>query len=361
VGGDESGLAIEAILTLETVGNVAGGVKRDSAFLGNFDLTATLDTEQAAGLAGGTLFVYLLGNFGGAPSAFVGDTQGLSNIEAVEAFKLYEAWYDQLIFDEQLSVLVGLHDYNSEFYTLDYAGGLLNSSFGIGPDVAQVRPSIFPTTALAARVKWKVLERGYLLGALYDGVPGDPKNPRGTHIKFGSEEGLFYAVEAGVLGEEGRDYFKLALGFWYQTTDFEDFAGRPQSNNHGVYLIGEKKLSSEETEGEGLGVFLQIGLPRKSRNQIGHYLGAGLAYTGLVEGRGEDVLSFGMAHARNSDAYRESTVGALRAETAIELNYRAVLTPQLTVTPDFQWIIDPGTTAGVADALVVGLRVELTF
>ncbi len=355
------GLTIESIVTLDTIGNLSGGAKRGTVFLGNYDLTATLDTDKAIGLPGGTLFVYLLGNFGEAPSALVGDTQVSDNIEAYETFKLYEAWYDQLLFDDTLSILVGLHDYNSEFYSLEYASGLLNSSFGVGPDVAQVGPSIFSTTSLAARVKTKILERGYLMGALYDGVPGDPNNPRGTHIDLSSDDGLFYAAELGMLGEAGRDYYKVGLGFWYQTTDFEDFSGAEHSNNHGFYLIGERALYSEDGAGQGLGGFVQIGLPRESRNQIGQYAGAGLSYTGLIPNRDEDVLSFGVAHARNSDEYRNATEGALRAETALELNYRGVITPYLSVTPDLQWIIDPGTTAGVDDALAIGVRVELSL
>lgn len=91
---EESGLAIESILTTDVISNVSGGVKRRTVVEGNFDLTASLDTEKAELWQGGTVFLYVLGNFGEAATEIVGDTQATSNIEAPETIKLYEAWYN---------------------------------------------------------------------------------------------------------------------------------------------------------------------------------------------------------------------------------------------------------------------------
>lgn len=128
-------------------------MKRHTVVEGNFDLTVSLDTEKAKLWQGGTVFLYVLGNFGEAATGIVGNTRATSNIEAPETIKLYEAWYNQDFAEGKLSLLVGLHDYNSEFNALEYSGGLRHSSFGIEPDISQVGPSIFPTAALATRVK----------------------------------------------------------------------------------------------------------------------------------------------------------------------------------------------------------------
>ena len=54
--------------------------------------------------------------------------------------------------------------YNAEFYVLDTTRRyFLNSSFGIGPEVAQTGPSIFPITALAGRVKYQPVPLIYVM------------------------------------------------------------------------------------------------------------------------------------------------------------------------------------------------------
>lgn len=357
----DKGIEVESIVTFDALSNVSGGIKRDEAYLGNYDLTVTVDTEKAGLWSGGTVFVYGLGNWGDTPSAIVGDTQASDNIEAPETFKLYEAWVNQAFNDGKIEVLFGLHDYNSEFSALEYAGSLLNSSFGISVDISQVGPSIFPTTSLAGRVRITPVEHSYLQAAVYDGVPGDPNNDKGTHVKLSVDDGLFYGVEGGFLGDEGADYFKLALGGWYHTTDFENFSGSFVNHNSGVYVIGERKLYSEEDVEQGLGAFFQLGFADSDNNQVDQYFGAGFTYRGLLPSRSSDTLSFGVAHARNGDEFRSVETTFEKAETALELNYRIEIAPFFAITPDVQYIINPGTDPELDNATVVGARFELAM
>ncbi len=356
----DNGIEVESILTLDDVSNVSGGAERKGGVLGNYDLTASIDTEKAGAWNGGTVFIYGLGNWGKKPSEFIGDLQGTDNIQAPTTFKLYEAWIDQRFYGEKLSVLAGLHDYNSEFYSLDYAGGLLNSSFGLGVEAAQVGPSIFPTTSLALRVRLAPSENSYFQVAAYDGVPGDPNNERGTHVKLNKGDGVFYAAESGILGGDSADYYKLGLGAWYHSTDFETFAEEFAGSNAGFYLIGEKRLYSETDSEQGLGAFFQLGGTDGDKNQIANYFGFGVNYKGLLPSRDSDLLSFGIAHARNGDQFRALNLGVERAETTYELNYRFEVTPFFAVTPDFQYIHNPGTE-GLDDATVLSARIELAM
>jgi len=96
----------------------------------------------------------------------------------MDAWRMFEAWYEQRLFGNTLSLRLGLYDYHAEFYALDTAKLFLNASFGVGPELAQIGPSIFPTTSLALRVKYQPTSQWYALATVYDGVPGDPGNPR---------------------------------------------------------------------------------------------------------------------------------------------------------------------------------------
>ena len=81
----------------------------------------------------GTLFAYLLWNDASTFSdRYSGDAQGVTNIEAEQALRLYEFWYEHRLADG-LSLKTGLYDLNSEFDAVDSAALFLNSSHGIVP------------------------------------------------------------------------------------------------------------------------------------------------------------------------------------------------------------------------------------
>jgi len=302
----DKGLAFDAAFTIEGVTNVTGGLRRGGVLLGELSLMPTFDTEKAGWWPHGLFFASLLADFGGNPTTLVGDTQGTSNVQTSDALRIFEAWYEHYFFQRMLSVRLGLYDYNSDFYALDYAKIFLNASFGIGPEVAQTGPSIFPTTSLALRLKYQPTSHLYALATVYDGVPGAPGDPRRTAIILRKTDGLFYGVEIGLRSPEDQPdarHYKLALGAWYHATVFTDFRGQQHPVNRGLYVLGEALLIPEASPTQGLGGFVQLGFADSDRNPIATYLGTGLTYTGLLPGRDHDVLGWAMAHARHGNAF----------------------------------------------------------
>lgn len=235
----------------------------------------------------------------------------------------------------------------------------LNSSFGLGPDVSQAGLSTFPVTAPAVRVRLNWTPGTYFMAGVYDGMPGDPEDPYGTHAIFDEGDGVFTIGEAGVIGQ-GERYYKVGIGGWYRTTEAEDPTGSIEDDNSGIYVIGETDVWREDS-GRGLGVFAQLGFADEDRNQVGTYVGGGLNWTGPFAQRPQDVAGLAVAHARNGDDFRAVNAGLERAETTIEASYLITPRPWLTVQPDVQYIIDPGTDANVDNALVLGVRLQLTL
>ncbi|MFZ4858213.1 MAG: carbohydrate porin [Desulfuromonadaceae bacterium] len=367
---EQKGITTEAVLTTDFLYNSHGGARRDGTILGNMDVTFKMDTDKAGWWQNGTLFLYFLGNFGSNPfmTEIVGDVQVSSNIEANHAVKLYEAWYEHKFNDGRISILAGLHDFNSEFDALEYASLFINSSFGISPDISQVGPSIFCTTALGGRLKIKPTETNYVMAALYDGVPGDPDHPKRTAIILKKDDGVFAAVEAGLSAGQsgGKEYFKIGAGAWLHTAHVESFDGQQNDENHGFYFIAEKTLFAENGDGQGLGGFVQLGRADDHRNQIARYWGAGLNYTGLITGRDRDSIGLAVASSRNGGKFMEYSENVERVpvdhtETAIELTYRAELRPWLSIQPDFQYIINPGMNRSLENAFQIGSRVKIIF
>jgi len=367
---NDRGIAIEAVLTSDFLYNARGGLQRDGAILGNFDLTFELDTERAGGWRDGTFFLYALGNWnsGGYISDITGDLQVTSNIQASQAVRLYEVWYEHRFAADRLSVLLGLHDFNSEFDATEYGSMFINSSFGISADIAQTVPSIFPTTALALRVRAQPTEDSYLLAGVYDGKPGDPYDSKRTTIKLTKDDGVFAALETGLAhGEAGRsDYYKLGIGAWLQTAQVENFDGEFHNRNFGVYLIGEKTLFTEADGAQGLGAFVQFGYADENRNQLAYYWGAGLRYVGLIPGRDRDEAGVAVASAWNGGEFVRfsrdvASTPVERTETVIEVAYRAEILPGLILQPDLQCIINPSMDPELDNALQLGIRLEMSF
>jgi len=48
-------------------------------------------------------------------------------------------------------------------------------------------------------------------------------------------------------------------------------------------------------------------------------------------------------------------------ETALEITYRAKITPWLAIQPTVQRIVNPGHDPALGDALIAGARFEIAF
>lgn len=354
------GLDLEAVVSTDVLGVVSGGLDEGFEAPSQFDLVATLDTEAASWWQHGTFALYLLGTAGGDLSARAGDLQVASSLEAPDTVSVFEAWYEHRFLEDRVAMLVGLRDLNADFYVLEHAGLFLNSSFGIGVDASQVPPSIFPTSAFGARLRIDTSAQTYVQVAAFDGIPGDPDDPYGPEVHFNDGDGIYVIGEAGLHGGDGR-YFKLAAGAWHNSAAFEDFSGTPRDSNTGGYLLGEVDVVRDEASGRGVGLFTQLGFADDSRNQIGTYVGGGFTWTGPLAQRPADVFGAAVAHARNGEDFRGLNPALRRAETTLEFTYQVTPLPWLSLQPDVQYIIDPGTDDAVEDAVVVGFRLQVTL
>lgn len=340
----------ENTLTLESITNLDGGVATGTRNLANLDLTLSIDSQSAGWWENGNAFIYVLGNYGKSPSDLSGDLQTISNIQTDNNLKVYEFWYEHSFANGAIKLLAGLHDYNSTFYSLDSAGLFTTSSFGIGPDVAQVGPSIFSTTSTAIHLTLTD-EHQYLLLATYDGIAGDPDHPRGTHIKFKKSDGFFNAIEWGVQSEGS---YKLALGAWQHTAEVENpVDGNLSDSNSGFYMIGEKNM------GDDLSVFFQYGRANSDKNQLNAYLGAGLTLNNAwVQ---DDVIGVAYASAINGSPFIQMNPDLLSKENIVELSYLCPVADYVSLQGSVYAIDNPSMAPGIDNALALGLRMYLVF
>ncbi|MBT8399032.1 MAG: carbohydrate porin [Rhodothermia bacterium] len=377
------GVEMEVVYTGDLVANIVGGIDQGIRFIDNLDIAVSIDGDSF-GWNGGGILLYGIGNQGGNITSLVGDAQVVNNIEAPQDWRLFEAWIEQSI-GNRFSILAGLYDLNSEFDVNRNGALFLNSSHGTGLELSQSGrngPSIFPVTSLGFRARAALTNWLEVRAVALDGVPGDPAQERGTHIVLDEDDGLLVAGEVEFTIDSGRAHehsvnvprrllgpissrARVVLGAWAYTKEMPTIATPSQTGrSDGVYILAEWcPIREEQDRTQGLSTFLRAGLASEQVNRFSGYIGTGVLYTGLVEGRDHDRVGLAIAVGVNGDPYMSSEQASpasgsiTRTETNLEATYAAQVSPWLTVAADVQYVVNPNTRGDIPNALVPTLRV----
>lgn len=382
----DDGMAFSLLYRADVLATVSGGLDRGTTALGNLDAKVDLDLDRLLGWNGVTVGVHGIASHGGKPNAnHVGSSQGVDNIEVdTNTAKLFQAWIQKSWGDDTASLLFGLYDLNSEFYVSHSTGIFLHPSPGIGSEMAQTGlngPSVFPTSSVALRVRYRPTAETYLQAVVLDGVPGDPDDPRGTHVQFNDGDGSLRVAEVGYIPDKSAEWGqsgmaptdKYAVGIWGYTARFEDLvdvdgAGDPlmRKGNSGFYVLAERTLYRKKADiGSHVDGFIRYGRANADFNQFASYVQTGLVFSGMVPGRADDQFALSFSMARTGDKYRQATLDAgqeaTRHESVWEATYRAQLASWLVVQPNIQYVINPGTDPQLENATVLGVRFEMAW
>lgn len=418
---EEKGLCFEAVYQGDMVSNLQGGLHHKTTYLGSLNAALTLDFDRLGLIPGGKFYVSGNDTHGGEnpTGKYVGDLQGVDNIEAADAVRLYEWWYEQSFWGEKLSILAGVQGLDNEFAVTDYGGLFLHSSFGTPPDIsANVPASIFPNPGLAARIKIKPHEQVEFLAGIYDGDPtNNGRNRHNVSYRLSGRQGVMLIFEGAYHPKiKFNDRMEpldgsIKFGSWLHTVNVDDTLstdaeGKPirHRNDYGFYGVVNQMLFRETKEidrsgedlvckflwlqlpdreewykDQGMGFFFQFGGAPSDRNTVNYYFGAGLQYTGLLPRRDHDVLGVAVANAFLSKKVRKARDLEIEAfnptdpaagnipgelkphESAIETTYRIQVNDRLAVQPDYQIVFNPSGEQNIKTAHVFLLRFEVTF
>ncbi|NNL66671.1 MAG: hypothetical protein HKP30_10540, partial [Myxococcales bacterium] len=110
-----------------------------------------------------------------------------------------------------------------------------------------------------------------------------------------------------------------------------------------------------------LGVFARASRADPEVSPIEWFASAGLQWRGALPGRPDDALGVAAYRGWASGRLRDADPDAFRHETGLELYYRIQLLPWLAVTPDLQYIVEPGAIPEAGDAVLAQLRIRVSF
>ena len=151
--------------------------------------------------------------------------------------------------------------------------------------------------------------------------------------------------------------------------DLSKYVGRPppqetQTGDVSFYLGGDQlvwKENSDDKDTQGLGLFARYGHAHSDRNRISDYWSVGASYKGLFPSRDHDVTGVVVAQGILSEQYGDEVHPGADRETVYEWYYAYQLTPWCVISPDLQFVTNPGGDKDDRDAIVGGIRIRVTF
>jgi len=322
-------------------------------------ISANISLENAIGWTGARLFAQAIAATGGEPNAHARTLEGVNNIEVIDArVRLFQLYLEQDLPLLGGSLRVGLSDLNEDFYATAASDLLIAPPFGIGSELSatgRAGPSIFPSTAPAARLRMSAGNDLYLQAAAYNAEAGTLGDSGGIRPLF--RDG---ALLIGEVGRAGAG--KLAVGAWRYSKKQDDVRatepdGKPLGRvAQGVYALVEQPL------GETVTLFARAGLSDGRTSPFRGGWQAGFVAAGIFTGRDDSALSFGLHQGFLSRGYRRNAAddGAPlgKTETGVELTFADRVAPWLSLQPDVQyvWTADRGRHS--RDALIFTLRLQ---
>jgi porin len=105
--------------------------------------------------------------------------------------------------------------------------------------------------------------------------------------------------------------------------------------------------------------------PQQNIAKLPFQVNGGLVYRGLIPARDDDYARFGVVYGKFSRNFARTVANAgegyPKYELVFEWNYKIQLTKFAFVQPDIQWVINPGGTNRIPNALVLGAQMGVVF
>jgi porin len=351
-----------------------GGLTEGAAYAGLFDFGLELDMEKLAGHRGltihgsgswtsGTNLTNDVGAFAPVNAVFSGDT-----------LRFFELWVQKDSADESWSLRAGRISVGWE-YGLDYDffTTYLSAAFRLNVfalDANAVNFSVIPFSNWGARLRW-TNDSWRVQASVMNGYPRDYADDslRGVNIGFDPEEGMFFIAEATRLwgASEARGTSnsgllpgRVTFGGYYDTGEFDELDGSGQTATGlgNLYVIGRQKVW-EPWAGSENGIDLWSAVSYGGKAEIvpvSYFWSGGLVWNGPIPGRSNDTLALGWANSWFSDSQP-----GLTTETTLETAYSYEVNSWLDVMFDLQYIVNPGGSGTVDDAVIAGMLLYFTM
>jgi porin len=347
-------------------GREPGAAARQS---GTGDFFLYVDLEPLMGLSGTEMLLQVKAGYGRNVNPRIGAlSDPFDDADGDSTGYVAQLWVQQALLRERVQVRVGYLDQqvildrnayaNSE--DRQFSSTFLDNDNAIVPLAIGLGGALFLTPTDWLQVT--------LATADADVKPFSP----GFDTTFDNWTSLFGYLEIGLRPEASSSRGMLPgnyrFGLVWDPRRKERFAGGADTGavaergDAGVYVSFDQLVYRETpSHAQGLGLFARYGYRDPNVNAISHFWSVGAQYEGPLPRRDADVVGLGTYTSHASPDFRRAGHPNVRYETGFELYYSMAVLPWLQVTPDVQFIVNPGARRSVENAVVLGLRGRVTF
>jgi porin len=357
-------LGITAIAKYYTtiLGNPVGGKKKGVQYTGllnaylKFDLEKLLSIKRSKFIVSGSwatgrsLSGEDIGNFFTASEVFSG-----------RSVRLYQLFFESELLENFLRIAVGRMGIADKFSTSEIFYNYVSTAIDAHPISLAINDAAYfsdPQASWAVRIRVKPADGFQVLAGVYNSNPAVGRD-RAHGVDFSFREGVILIGEFRYI--RNQEFASKVLpgsykfGAFYDTRKFDELANESekQDGNYGFYWVFEQMIYRETTEDDqGLTPWAALTIsPDESINTFPFFISGGFVYKGLVPNRNYDKSAFGFAYGRLSNDLEDKDY-----ELMLELTHTFQATPWLKIQPDVQWIVHPGGSSDIPNALVLGMH-----
>lgn len=375
----EQGVKFDANITVDTAYLAQGGYndQQDPTFTSQLWLGNSLDLEKLLGWEGVSLRTIVTARQGQSVSVKqlsdplapqMGNVQasyGRGNQES----RLSELSIEKQFKDQSISVRLGRFGMGTYFNVMSC--DFQNTSFCTAQMGKWQGSSWYniPVSQWAGMLKYQINPDLYAQAAVFEFNPTNIKENEGWNLSTSNADGITAPIE--LVWQPKNAFNNLAgsyrIGMMYNTADNiqnqkDIVTGEAQDHTYGMWFVAEQQLTSRGSGKQGLHGFMNLSFHDDTTNKIDNMQQVGLKYIGLLYNRENDILGFGLNRVHVSDRYRGHINRINKpAEYNIELNYSYYPTKWVMFRPNIQYVMNPGATNYVDNALVLGVTSRLTF
>ena len=159
------------------------------------------------------------------------------------------------------------------------------------------------------------------------------------------------------------------IGGYWSNSDYTQFGTPVRTRiSYGSYAHADQMIY-REAPGSDVGLILfgtAAYAPQQNISIIPFQLSGGAIYQGLAPGRPQDLTTFGVIYGDFSNDYATTVAPQFdgsrpKTETDFEVGYRIQVTGFAYVQPDVQYIVRPGGTGNIPNAVVLAAQFGVTF
>lgn len=377
----QQGVKFEANLLTDTAYLADGGRNEgaDPLTSAQLWLGTQLDMEKLAGWDSVTVRAVATARQGQSTSVrdLQGDAAQWANVQGTfgrgnQDSRLTELSIEKNYKDQGLSIKAGRLGLGMDFNVMacDFA-----STAFCAAQMGKWQGNIWMNTPVAqwgARVKQQLNPDVAVQGGVYEFNPDNgngAKEGQGWSLDTDNADGVTIPAEviwtpkSLVNGLPGS----YRVGGMYNTADDvanqkDVVTGEGKNRTFAGWLAVEQQLTSTGNGRQGLHSFANFTWHDRDSNKVDNSQQLGLKYIGLVDSQPNDILGLAVNRVHVNDRFADSRpVYDASAEYNIELNYSYNATKWLMLRPNLQYVINPGSSNQVDNALVLGLTTRVVF